>query len=210
MKGQATEFEPPLTSASGRRREDRALLDAASDVIAVHGLTGLTLDRLAKAAGTSRMTLHRRGVSIAGIVSGLNLLAASEWRECLFPILSGTGPADVRLRSALVAMCEVADRHLPLLAGLFAADEGIFHTEPDQTGALPTDEVFIAPLAKLLTDGASDQTLEFPGDAMEAATVLFNVAGWGYVQLRHAQRWPAERARAGVTQLVLSGLLRQR
>jgi len=199
----------PATSASGESSEGRALLDAATDVIAVHGLTGLTLERLADAAGTSRMTLHRRGVTIASIVTGMGLRAASEWREGLFPVLAGTGPADSRLYAALAAMYDVADRHLALLAGLFAADDGIFHAEPDETGALPTAEVFVSPLAKLLTEGASDGTLELHGDAMEAATVLFNVAGWGYVQLRHTQRWPAERAQAGITKLVLSGLLRR-
>lgn len=163
--------------------------------------------RVATAAGTSRMTLHRRGVTIPGVVAGLSARAASEWRNALFPVLTGTEPAEARLRSALTALCETADRHLPLLAGLFAADDGVFHAEPDETGALPTDEVFVAPLAKLLTDGMADGSLAVTGDATEVATMLFNVAGWGYVQMRHAQRWPADRARQGVMQLVLAGLL---
>ncbi len=187
--------------------EDQTILDAASEVIVEYGYTGLTLARVALAAGTSRMTLHRRGLTVPSIVGGLSQRAAAEWRDVLFPVLSGLEPADVRLRSALVALCEVADRHLPLLAGLFAADDGIFHTEPDEAGALATDEVFVAPLAKLLAEGASDGSLAVQGDSTEVATVLFNVAGWGYVQLRHAQRWPAARAREGVMQLVLTGLL---
>jgi len=189
---------------------DDVLLEAAGAVIAEHGLGGLTLARLADVAGVSRMTLHRRNITIAHVVTALSVRAAGELRDAVFPALVGTDPADRRLRLALEAMCGVADRHLPLLAGLFAADDGVFHAEPDDTGALPTDAIFVAPFAKLLADGAADGSLGAVGDPTEVATVLFNVAGWGYVQLRHAQRWPAERARNGVLDLVLSGLTHHR
>lgn len=185
---------------------DESILEAAVTVVERSGYRGLTLARLAEAAGSSRMTLHRRGVTIPGVVAGLSLKAAAELREGLFPVLSGTGPADKRLADALNVLCDVADRHLPLLSGLFSDDEGIFHAEPDETGALPTHEIFVAPFAKLLTDGESDGTLLPQTDATETATVLFNTAGWGYIQLRHSQRWPAERARKGVVRLVMGGL----
>lgn len=186
---------------------DPALLDAAARVIEQFGYTGLTLARLAEAAETSRMTLHRREITRPGIVAGLSLRAVAQLREALFPILTGSQPADQRLRTALEAMCDLADRNLPLLAGLFSDDEGVFHAAPDPSGALPTDDAFVAPFAKLLSDGETDGTLAPQQDRIETATVLFNTAGWGYVQLRHAQRWPAERARKGVLRLVLSGLL---
>lgn len=200
--------QPPSTDRpESATRVDPALLDAAAEVIAAHGYEGLTLARLSDAVGLSRMTLHRRGVTIAEVVEGLSLHAADEVQQALFPILTGTGCAANRLEEAVIALFEVADRNLALLAGLFAADEGIFHAEPDETGALPTDEVFIAPLAKLLAEGAGDDSLVASDDPRETATVLFNLAGWGYVQLRHSQRWPAERARRGVLALVFGGLL---
>ncbi len=185
---------------------DDDLLEAAGAVIAEHGYKGLTLVRLADAMGTSRMTLHRRSITVPGVVQGLSLRAADALLRALFPVLSSSAPAGERLESALHAVFDVADAHLPLLAGLFSDDEGIFHAEPDADGALPTDEVFVAPLAKLLLDGAADGTLRKHADSTEAATVLFNTAGWGYVQLRHAQRWPVARAREGVIGLVLAGL----
>lgn len=185
---------------------DEAILTAAATVIERHGYDGLTLVRLAEAAGSSRMTLHRRDITLASVVAGLSLKAAAELRDGLFPVLLGTRPADQRLEAALEAMCDVADRHLPLLAGLFSDDEGIFHASPDETGALPTHEIFVAPFAKLLADGANDGSLDPGPDTTETATVLFNTAGWGYIQLRHAQRWPADRARAGVVRLVMGGL----
>ncbi len=88
-----------------------------------------------------------------------------------------------------------------------ASADGRGFALPDETGALPTDEVFIAPLAKLLAEGAGDDSLVASDDPRETATVLFNLAGWGYVQLRHSQRWPAERARRGMLALVFGGLL---
>ncbi|MBA3282479.1 MAG: TetR family transcriptional regulator, partial [Acidimicrobiia bacterium] len=98
---------------------DDVLLDAAGAVIAEHGLGGLTLARLADVAGVSRMTLHRRNITIAHVVTALSVRAAGELRDAVFPALVGTDPADRRLRLALEAMCGGADRHLPLLAGLF-------------------------------------------------------------------------------------------
>ena len=189
---------------------DDALLDAAVAVLEEHGYTGLTLERLATAAGTSRMTLHRRGTTLRAVVDGVSLRAATEFQAALFPVLSSPADAATRLRAALEATCELADRHLALLAGLFADDDGVFHADPDPSGALPTDEVFVAPFARLLVDGARDGTLRPQDDPRETATVLFNTVGWGYVQLRHAQRWPAARARAGVLALATAALVLDR
>jgi len=185
---------------------DGDVLDAAGAVIADYGYAGLTLARVADAAGTSRMTLHRRQVTLHAVVAGLALRAAAEFQAALFPVLAGTGPARDRLVAALDAVFDVADRHLRLLAGLYADDDGIFHAPPGPDGSLPTDPVFVAPFAKLLADGEADGTLRPQRDRDETAAVLFNSAGWGYVQLRHAQQWPAGRARDGVLSLVMGGL----
>ena len=190
----------------GRPLSDDDLLDAAVTVLERHGFAGLTLARVAETAGTSRMTLHRREVTVPSLVAGLSARAARELLEALYPALISTADARTRLAQALQATFEVADRHLPLLAGLFAQDEGLFHDAPDAGGALPTAEAFVAPYAKLLVDGARDGSLRPLEDAAETAAVLFNTAGWGYVQLRHSQRWPPARARDGVLALVLRGL----
>jgi hypothetical protein len=108
---------------------------------------------------------------------------------------------------ALDAICAVADEHLALLAGVFAATESPFHSVDDTpTTDTETHDLFVAPLARLLHDGALDGTLDQVDDAMETAAVLFNVIGWGYVHLRHAQRWPVERARTGVVSLAVNAL----
>lgn len=183
-----------------------ALLDAAAAVVAEHGFRGLTLERLAARAGTSRMTLHRRSVSVPDVVAGLAARALAELQSRAFTALVGPGTAADRLVRTLRAVFAVADEHLPLLAGLFADDGGVFHAPPAQDGSVPTADVFVAPLARLLLDGALDGSLRPFEDVTETATVLFNTAGWGYVQLRHAQGWPAARASRGVLDLVLGGL----
>jgi hypothetical protein len=44
-------------------------------------------------------------------------------------------------------------------------------------------------------------------DARETATVLFNTVAHSYRHLRAGHRWSARRAREGVLQLVLDGLV---
>jgi hypothetical protein len=154
------------------------------------------------------MTLHRRHVPLTSVVAGLALRAATQFQAALFPVLIDTGPARERLQTALVAVFGVADQHLALLVGLYADDDGIFHAEPGPDGALTTEPLLVAPFVKILAVGETDGTLQAQADRHETATVPFNTAGWGYVQLRHAQRWPAERARDGVIALVMSGLSR--
>lgn len=206
MAGQVASDPPAESSLLATTVVDAEVLDAAALVIAEHGLSGLALARLAEAAGTSRMTLHRRGVTIPGVVLGLSLRAGAEFKDALFSALTSTAPASDRLVQALTATFEVADRHLPLLAGLFAEDTGVFHEAPGPDGALPTALAFVTPFAKLISDGAADGTLRSVDDPHETATVLFNTAGWGYVQLRHSQRWPVARARGGVIDMVMAGL----
>lgn len=174
------------------------LQKAAMAVLTEHGLSGMTLLRVAEALGGSRMTLHRRGISRDNIIERLALVAAQEYQQAIWPALTGAGAADQRLEQALRATCEVADRHAKLLIGLYADDGGIFHdveaAQPDEhDAAVATRAVFVEPLARLLRDGQRDGTLGCE-DPDEMATVLFNQVGWTYLALRQGQRWPQQRA----------------
>ena len=189
------------------RQSDERVVDAAAAVVADYGYNGLTLERLAAAAGISRMTLHRRGVTTDAVIAAMSARAADELRDALFPSLVSEDTAHARLEAALCAMFDVADRHLPLLAGLFADDRAVFHRSPDETGAVPTAPIFVAPFVKLLRDGDADGTLRPQPNAAETAAVLFNMAGWSYVHLRHAQHWSPDRARDGVLRLILEGVV---
>ena len=182
---------------------DVEIVDAAIELISAQGLAALTLERLADTVGLSRMTLHRRGVTRPLVVEALLRRAAESYVSALWPVLTRSGTARDRLSSALDAICTTADDHLSLLAGLFGAPESPFH-QVGEDDALVTLELFAAPLARLLRDGELDGTLRTSADPDEAAAVMFNVVGWGYVHLRHSQQWPADRARPAVVNFALA------
>jgi AcrR family transcriptional regulator len=182
---------------------DAALLRAARRAVEAHGWEGTTLERVAAEAGLSRMTLHRRGVTRAGLLAGLRDSLEREYRDALWPALSGPGTARERLERALAAECEVAEANLELLAALAGpARAEVFHEARDE--AL-TREVFVAPLERLLADGAKDGSLKAV-DAAETATVLFNLVGFTYRHLRRGHGWSAKRARRAVLSVALDGV----
>lgn len=149
------------------------------------------MDRIAAEAGVSRVTLHRRGVTKDGLLAGLAEAATDAYRRALWPALTGPGSAAERLRLALEALCGSAEEHMALLVAVRARSDAIFHRE-DEPEAL-TRSVFTEPLEKLLREGAADGSLR-EVDALETATVLFNMVGWTYIHLRTEHGWPPARA----------------
>jgi len=181
---------------------DRTLIDATAAAIERWGLGEVTLDRIATEAGMSRATIYRRGVTRDQLVSALTLEAADTYRRAILPALAGPGPARERLRAALEALCDTADDHLHLLAGLFLAHgEGFHEPGPD---ALVVD-VFAEPFERLLRDGAADGSLRAFRPEV-TATVLFNLVGWGYIHLRAAHEWKPGPTRDAIIDLVMAGL----
>jgi hypothetical protein len=116
----------------------------------------------------------------------------------MFPILTTPGTGRDRLERGLVALCELLDRHLPLM---LATDEA-FHQEtaPGQ----PPD--YLHPFIHFLREGEADGSLAPGDDVVEAADVAFNAVAWTYVHLRGRHAWPAERATTRVVGVVLDGL----
>ena len=180
------------------------IVEAARHVLAEDGLAAATLERISSAAGVSRMTLHRRGVSKADILRAIAAELERDYREAMWPALVARGTGRERLEFALSALCDVTERNLALLGALSAAARDAIYHE-DGEGAL-TRDVFVEPLERLLLDGAADGTLRAEVDATETATVLFNVIGHTYAHLRAEHRWDAARARAGVVGLVVGGV----
>lgn len=185
---------------------DPEFIDAAHELVGRSGLSALTIERLAEAAGTSRMTLHRRGVTRGRVVDALVLRAGEAYVAALWPALTSPGTGADRLADALAAICATADDHLALLAGLFAEPDSPFHGAAGDDGQRETDALFVAPLARLLRDGELDGSLARVDDPDETATVMFNLVGWGYVHLRHAQRWPSGRARTAAVGFALASV----
>ena len=96
------------------------------------------------------------------------------------------------------------DARSELLAGLdAAARDTIYHEAGDD--ALTRTE-FVAPIVRLLRDGALDGSLRAFGDVEEAATVLNNKVCWTFQHLRREHRWSAERATRAVIELAVGGV----
>lgn len=197
------------TAAGARPNERRTdvpphIVDAARHVLARDGLAAATLERISAAAGVSRMTLHRRGVSKQDILAALSERLEADYRDAIWPALVSKGSARERLSDALAHLCDVTERNLTMLEALSAGSrDAIYH---DSDPRRLTRKVFVEPLERLFIDGVADGTLE-ADDPEETATVLFNMVGHTYRHLRIGHGWNAKRARAGVLSIVLHGVL---
>jgi AcrR family transcriptional regulator len=160
--------------------------------------------RIAQQAGISRVTLHRRGITKDVILETLTERAVTSYRDALWPVMTAPGTGRERLELALQRLCEVAEDQLELLVALRSQTDAIFHEESD--GEALTRTEFTDPLERLLLDGAADGTLRETGYE-EMATVLFNLVDWPYVHMRTDHRWAPDRARGGILDVVMTGLL---
>ena len=177
---------------------DDGLRRATIEVLSERGWDGLTLERVAEAAGRARSTLWRQGLTLEALVGSLVGELAADFRSSMFPILTTHGTGRDRQERGLVALCELLDRHLPLM---LATDEA-FHqdTAPGQ----PPD--YLHPFIQFLREGEADGSLAPAGDVVEAADVAFNAVAWTYVHLRGRHGWPAKRATVRVVGVLLDGL----
>jgi AcrR family transcriptional regulator len=181
---------------------DHELRRATIDVLRERSFSGLTLERVAEVAGRARSTLWRQGHSRETLVTALVGELAEDFRESMYPILTAEGTGLERLTRGLEALCDVLDRHLPLL---LATDEA-FHQET--APGVPPD--YLHPFIQFLREGARDGSLPEAGDVQRAADVAFNMTAWPYVHLRGRHDWPAEEARTCVVDVVLRGIANQR
>jgi AcrR family transcriptional regulator len=183
---------------------DDRLLDAAVAVLAEHGPAGLTLERVADRAGRSRVTLWRQQVSQESLVDGLLARLTRDFRDSMWPALAEGGTGSQRLLSALTALCDVVDAHLPLLAVADDAFDRAAERMRDITGQTFS---FLDPFVASLRAGVADGSLDPHATPVEdAAATVFATACWGYLHLRRRRGWSPERARSAVVALVTTGL----
>jgi AcrR family transcriptional regulator len=177
---------------------DAELRDATISVLRERGWEGLTLERVAEVARRARSTLWRQGLTRDVLVTALAGDLASDFRAAMYPVLTSEGTGRERLERGLDALCELIERHLPLL---LATDEA-FHqdTGPGQ----PPD--YLYPFIQFLREGADDGTLAPGDDLVVAADVVFNAVAWPYVHLRGRHKWSARRARKRIVGLLLNGI----
>ncbi len=164
----------------------------------------LALEDLARSAGLSRMTLHRRGISKDDILSSLAELLESEHQQAALPALTSLAPARARLELALLAICDVDERYLGLMEALDPHLAAIYHEPGD--GEVLTRGPFVQAIKRILQDGLDEGTFALRQDLDETATLLFNATGWTYRHMRSGHGWPAEKARAQVAGLLVAGV----
>jgi AcrR family transcriptional regulator len=181
---------------------DEELRLATIDVLRERSFSGLTLERVAEVAGRARSTLWRQGHSRETLVGALVGELAEDFRQTMYPLLTAEGTGLERLTRGLEALCDLLDRHLPLL---LATDEA-FHQET--APGVPPD--YLHPFIQFLREGARDGSLPEPDDVVRAADVAFNMTAWPYVHLRGRHEWPAEQARTTVVGVVLNGIANER
>jgi AcrR family transcriptional regulator len=181
---------------------DEELRRATIDVLRERSFTGLTLERVAEVAGRARSTLWRQGHSKETLVVALVGELAEDFRQTMYPILTAEGTGLERLTRGLEALCDLLDRHLPLL---LATDEA-FHQET--APGVPPD--YLHPFIQFLREAARDGSLPEVDDVVRTADLAFNMTAWPYVHLRGRHEWPVDEARTCVVDVVLRGIAKQR
>ena len=199
---------PPEPQAGMGRApaSEESILAGARRVLNRHGWQRTTVEQIADEAGISRVTLHRRGLTKDVILARLAEQATERYRDAMWPVLTAPEPAGDRLTAALRVLCDLAEENLGLLLALDAqASAQIFHAAG--TGEVLTRDVYTEPLERLLRDGLNEGSVRTVSDPTQTATVLFNLVGWTYIHLRSGHGWRPERARDGILDLALHGLL---
>jgi AcrR family transcriptional regulator len=195
-----------MAASSGEQaaqpRVDEELRRATIHVLRERGFSGLTLERVAEVGGRARSTLWRQGLTQEVLLGALVGELAEDFRQTMYPILTSAGSGRERLTRGLEALCDLLDRHLPLM---LATDEA-FHQET--APGVPPD--YLHPFIQFLREGAQDGSLPDAGDVVRAADVAFNMTAWPYVHLRGRHEWPAEEAKACVVRAVLHGIAEAR
>jgi AcrR family transcriptional regulator len=187
-----------MSATEASQAVDPELRRATIDVLRERGWQGLTLERVAEVAGRARSTLWRQGLTVDVLVAALVGELAADFQATMYPILTSAGSGRERLERGLESLCDLLDRHLPLM---LATDEA-FHqnTAPGQ----PPD--YLHPFIQFFREGAADGSLPAVEDVVVAADLAFNGVAWPYVHLRGRHEWPAATARERIVALVLDGL----
>ena len=177
---------------------DKELRRATIEVLRERGFQGLTLERVAEVAGRARSTLWRQGLTRDVLLGALVGELAEDFRSTMYPLLTSHGTGRQRLTRGLEALCDLLDRHLPLM---LATDEA-FHQ--DTAPGVPPD--YLHPFIQFIREGAQDGSLPEADDVVRAADIAFNTVAWPYVHLRGRHEWPAEEAKRRVVDAVLHGI----
>lgn len=192
----------PMATPTSISTEQRVVAGARR-AIELHGWQGATLARIAEQAGLARMTLYRRGLGREEILVLLVDDYARDFEESLAPAVAFPGTGLERLRRALLAVCEVTERHLPFLRALDEeTDQRLFH---ERAAEVRSREAYVSPFEQVLEEGMLDGSIRRV-EVRETSTLLVNAVDRTYRHLRIAHGWPPARARDSLLDLLARGV----
>lgn len=156
---------------------DRAIFDAVREAILARGLDGVTLTEVARAAGTSRMTVYRRWESLERLVIAVTDLAA---RDCLEGALqAGRGAAgrdyllDVTLRTI-----ELMNKNAILQAALTDPSDILRVYLQSRTGQFQADALEV--LREVVERGFADGSIPVRAPEPLCQTLLITIQAFVY------------------------------
>jgi AcrR family transcriptional regulator len=199
----ASDTVPRVSTRVGAPDDD--VLEGVRRAVSKFGWHGATLERIAREAGISRVTLHRRGISKASILRSLAERYEADYRDALWPALTSSATGRERLELALRAICSLTEAHLETLIALSDEEDSAFFHERAGEPPASSREFLLEPVRKIVEDGVRDGTLRAT-DPTESATVLLNVVERTYRHLRNVHGWTEERASRALVDLALRGL----
>jgi AcrR family transcriptional regulator len=185
---------------------DKDLLAVAARLLDEEGWDALRLERIADAAGVSRATVWRHGLTRRAVEQRLREQLAADYQALMWEPLTMPGTGAERFAAALRALCAVAERNLPLLAHTDTAFHG-----PD-LGAAGLSVDYFAPWLRILEQGHADGSLVPVAEPHRFAVLVSDTVLFSYVHLRAHHRgygWSPETTRDAVTSLVAQGYLPQ-
>jgi AcrR family transcriptional regulator len=183
---------------------DKDLLAVAARLLDEEGWDALRLERIADAAGVSRATVWRHGLTRRAVEQRLREQLAADYQALMWEPLTMPGTGAERFAAALGVLCAVAERNLPLLAHTDTAFHG-----PD-LGAAGLSVDYFAPWLRILEQGHADGSLPPVGEPHRFAVLVSDTVLFSYVHLRAHHRgygWTPEATRDAVTSLVAQGYL---
>lgn len=186
---------------------DRKLLAVATRLLDEHGWSALSLDRIAEQAGVSRATVWRAGLTRTAVERVLREQLVADYKDLMWRPLTMAGSGLDRLDAALRALCEVAERNLPLLAHTDLAFHG------PALDAIGADLDYFGPWLRILEQAVADGDLDPFDDPPRFVVLLSDMVVLAYVHLRVHHRtygWTPERTADSVLDLVARGYLPRR